>query len=58
MNEIQQVIGSMDPSKAMAELAEAVKETLRHLDVEKRREYLLTMIGESGGDKVASMVDL
>lgn len=58
MEKLQKIIARMEPAKALAELAEAAKQLLTHLDEQARVDFVVSMIGESGRDKVASLVDL
>ncbi len=58
MEELHKIIAQLEPDKALAALAEAAKQILAHLDEQARVEFVVSMIGESGSDKVASLVDL
>ncbi len=58
MEELQKNIARMEPARALAELAAAAKKLLAHLDEQAKVDFVVSMIGESGRDKVASMVDL
>jgi hypothetical protein len=58
MKDIQQILESMEPAVALAELAPALKNILAHLDDEDRVRFVTDMIGDSGEDKIASMVNL
>jgi hypothetical protein len=58
MKEIQRILEKMEPSEALVELTPAIKENLAHLDEEARIRFVVDLIGESGGDKISSMVNL
>jgi len=48
----------MDPKEATAEMAMALKRIFPLLDEEDRTRFVMNLVGESEGDKVASMVHL
>ncbi len=50
------MVGRMDPEEALAEITRAVKPLLVVLGEEIRQRFLLELIGETGDDKVASLV--
>jgi hypothetical protein len=58
MEELQDVIAGMDPKEALSEIAKALKILFRDLDEESRSQFLLTLVGDSEGDKLSSMVHL
>ena len=58
MKDIQQLLESMEPAEALAKLTPAIKNILAHLDEEARVGFVKDMIGDSGADKIASMVNL
>ena len=58
MKDIQQLLESMEPAEALAKLTPAIKNILAHLDEEARVGFVKDMIGGSGADKIASMVNL
>jgi len=58
MDELQKIIDRMAPDAALASLAEAAKKLLVYLDEQARIDFVVSMIGEAGRDKVASLVDL
>ena len=58
MDKLQQIINSMEPGEAVAALAPVLKEVLTHLDEDARVGFVTSLLGESGADKVASMVNL
>ncbi len=58
MNRIQQVIDGMDPEEALAAIAGAVKKLFSLLSDEARLNFVVSLVGDSGDDKMASMVHL
>jgi hypothetical protein len=58
MEEILRTIARMDPERAMAEIAKALKGLFSTLGEDARTQFLLNLVGESEGDKVSSLVHL
>ena len=58
MAKIPEILKSMTPAKAMAELAAALKTILPLVTDEDRLNFVVNLIGGAGDDKVASMVHL
>jgi hypothetical protein len=58
MEEILKIVDRMDPEEALTEIARALKMLFSALGEEARSEFLWNLMGESGGDKVASLVHL
>lgn len=58
MEEMLKLVARMDPEKALAGIAKALKALFPVLDEEARVRFLLELTGESQGDKVSSMVHL
>jgi hypothetical protein len=58
MEELQDVIAGMDPKEALSGIAEALKILFRDVDEESKSQFLLTLVGDSEGDKLSSMVHL
>jgi hypothetical protein len=58
MEEMQEIIGRMDPEEALAEIAKALKALFSALGEEARTQFLLNLTGDSQGDKVSSLVHL
>ena len=58
MEEIQKIIDSLDPQKALTEISKALKVLFSALGEEARSQFLWDLMGESGGDKVSSLVHL
>ncbi|MBI5583546.1 MAG: hypothetical protein HY892_06960 [Deltaproteobacteria bacterium] len=55
---IQELVKKMDPEKALKEIAQAVKTLFPLLDQESRLNFVVSLIGDAGADKVASLVNL
>jgi hypothetical protein len=58
MKDIQQLLESMEPAAALAELTPVIKNILTHLDEEARVSFVTDMISDSREDKISSMVHL
>jgi hypothetical protein len=57
-NRIGELLAGMDPEKALADLAKAAKKIFPLLDAEAKLAFWVNLLGESDGDKTASMVHL
>lgn len=58
MNEIARILNTMDPEDAATQTAAALKQLLPLLGEEGRNQFIMHLLGESGQDKIASMVHL
>lgn len=58
MEAIQSIIDRMDPQKALMEISKVLKVLFSTLGEEARSEFLWELMGETGGDKVSSLVHL
>jgi hypothetical protein len=58
MNQLFEIISSMDPEKALAEITTILGNLLDDLDKDARERFMINLIGQSEGDKVSSMVHL
>ena len=58
MNELQKILGRMEPAAAILALAPALKNILAHVDEEDRVKFVTDMIDDPDGDKISSMVHL
>ena len=58
MEEILKIVDRMDPEDALRELSKVLKVLFSTLGDEARSEFLWNLMGESGGDKVSSLVHL
>lgn len=57
-SKIAEIVDSMEPEKAAAELARMIKKLFPLLGEEARLDFVMNLVGESGEDKLASMVHL
>lgn len=57
-SKIGELIDSMEPEKAAAELARVMKKLFPLLGKEARLNFVMNLVEESGEDKLASMVHL
>ena len=55
---IQEILHSMTPAKALAEIAATLKTFLPLVTDEDRLNFVVNLIGGAGDDKVSSMVHL
>jgi hypothetical protein len=55
---IQQIVEDLDPPKALKEIAASLKTLFPLLDQENRLDFVVALIGDTGSDKVASLVHL
>jgi hypothetical protein len=55
---IEELIKKMDPEKALKEIAQAVITLFPLLEQESRLIFVVSLIGDAGADKVASLVNL
>lgn len=58
MEELQQILDTLEPAEALAALTPQLRRILAHLAEEARVGFLTDLIDGPGGDKVASMVNL
>lgn len=58
MNEIARILNNMDPEDAAEQTAVALKQLLPLLGEEGRNRFIMNLLGETGQDKVSSMVHL
>ncbi|MDW7773294.1 MAG: hypothetical protein SCH71_10430 [Desulfobulbaceae bacterium] len=56
--DLHRIIAQMEPDTALSVLVNAIKGLLPQLDEQARLDMLLKLLGETGSDKVASLVDL
>jgi hypothetical protein len=57
-SKIEELVDSMEPEKAAAELAGVIKKLFPLLGEEEQLSFVMNLVGESGEDKVASLVHL
>jgi hypothetical protein len=58
MREIEQIVDGLEPAEVLAALAPIIKKNLAHLDEEARTGFVTSILDESNGDKLSSMVNL
>ena len=58
MNHVERLLYSLDPEVAADQAAKALKQLLPLLGEEARNRFIMNLIGESGEDKISSMVHL
>lgn len=58
MDQLQQLVENLDPEEALAALAAAAKKVFPLLGRKARLHFIVNLVGDAGGDKVASMVHL
>jgi len=58
MEKLQHILDSIEPGELLAMLGPVLKKNLIHLGEEARVGFVLSLLGESGVDKVAGMVNL
>ena len=58
MEDMVKIIARMDPEEALGEIAKGLKMLFHDLGEEARSQFLWDLLGESGGDKVSSLVHL
>lgn len=58
MDQIRQLIDSMDPQEAAAEISQAMKKLFPLLTEEVRLEFIMNLTGSSDKDKIGGLVHL
>lgn len=58
MDEIQEIINQIEPEKALIRLGVALRGLFSQVSEELRLDFVVSLIGEAGADKVASLVHL
>lgn len=58
MDELEKILGRMEPEQAAVSLAQAARSLFGLLNEEQRREFIERMLGDPGEDKVVGMVHL
>jgi hypothetical protein len=58
MEELKHLINNMAPEEALNAISGVLKHLFSTVDEETRSEFLWELMGESGSDKVASLVHL
>ena len=57
-SKIKEMIERMDPEEAIQTIGDVVKTLFPHLDKDARLKFVMDLIGESGDEKVTSLVHL
>jgi hypothetical protein len=58
MNDIEKILTGLDPEDAATQAASALKKLLPLLGEEGRNRFIINLLGETGQDKISSMVHL
>lgn len=58
MTEIEKLLDQMEPEDALAAIAAVANRLLSHASDEARLDFVVSLIGDNGADKVSSMVNL
>ena len=58
MQDIRKIVAGMDPKEALQEIGGALQDLFAGLDDKTKMDFLFGLFGESGTDKVSSMVHL
>ncbi|MDR3553413.1 MAG: hypothetical protein P4L55_01535 [Syntrophobacteraceae bacterium] len=58
MEQLLKIVGGMEPEIALSEIGKVLKVLFSTLGEETRSQFLWELMGESGGDKVTSLVHL
>lgn len=58
MEEIQELITSMNPEEALTGIASAISDLFTQVSEDVRLDFVVNLIGEADADKVASLVQL
>ncbi len=58
MNEIEKILNNLDPEDAVTQAATALKQFLPLIGEEARNRFIMNLLGETGQDKISSMVHL
>ncbi len=55
---LQQIIDTLKPAEALKEMAAAIKTLFPLLEEKARLDFVMDLVGDSGQDKVSSLVHL
>lgn len=58
VDKIQELVNNMEPQEAASALAFVIKDLFPLLDEDTRIKFVMDLIGDSGDDKVSSLVHL
>jgi hypothetical protein len=58
MDRLFEIISHMAPEEALSQMTKIIGRLLQDLDSDARDRFLMTLIGQSEGDKISGMVHL
>jgi hypothetical protein len=58
MATVQEILGGMEPEKALAEMGAALKKLFPLVTDADRMNFVINLVGSAGDDQVSSMVHL
>ena len=58
VDKIQELVNNMEPQEAVSAIAFAIKELFPLLDEDTQIKFVMDLVGDSGDDKVTSLVHL
>lgn len=58
MDELLKIVSRMAPEIALAQITRVMEQLMADLDQDARDRFLMDLVGQSGGDKVSSLVHL
>jgi hypothetical protein len=58
MDELLKIVSLMAPETALAQITRVMERLMADLDQDARDRFLMDLVGQSGGDKVSSLVHL
>jgi len=58
MDELLKIVSRMAPENALAQITRVMERLMADLDQDARDRFLMDLVGQSGGDKVSSLVHL
>lgn len=58
MSDLKRILDQMDPEEALAEISDVVRRFFLLARTDARRRFIANMVGQSGDDKVGSLVHL
>ena len=58
MSDIEKIIDRMDPEEALAEMSTVIRKLFLAAGIETRNRFVAGIVGQSGNDKVGSLVHL
>ncbi|MDY0311561.1 MAG: hypothetical protein RBR20_05505 [Desulfobacterales bacterium] len=58
MDELLTIVSRLEPETALAQITRVMERLMADLDQDARDRFLMDLVGQSGGDKVSSLVHL